>query len=397
MLFKLGLKNLKQNPIINILIVFQMTVVFIITISMVSTIVSRFKFYTPIDDYLNSNGTFYSVSNGLNPTTGVTLRTTDELYDLLEGEKEIIASFSAWLSYNQDNSVFTSYDDKFIQMYTPELESGCWFDLNKTSSDVIQVVVSENPYGFKTGDKITLDSFGIEINAEIIGILKPNTKIIGFSPSKNGKYDCRNTFINYNYSIEEKPLFILSQSELIDKKVTLQLNGPVYVTYENNISESVIEKNNGIMTQMMTLNITPFDSMKKNSLDYIFQQIYILLPILICILILTLVSAISVSALSAKRQLKNYAVYYICGLKWKQCALINFYSALISVLVSFVLSIISIIVIIITDSFGETVIELGMWQILSCILIMTIYVLLSVLLPISIIGNNTPNQVLRSN
>jgi len=137
--------------------------------------------------------------------------------------------------------------------------------------------------------------------------------------------------------------------------------------------------------------------MKKNSLDYIFQQIYILLPILICILILTLVSAISVSALSAKRQLKNYAVYYICGLKWKQCALINFYSSLISVLISFVLSIISIIVIIITDSFGETVIELGMWQILSCILIMTIYVLLSVLLPISIIGNNTPNQVLRSN
>lgn len=97
---------------------------------MVSTIVSRFKFYTPIDDYLNSNGTFYSVSNAVNPTTGATLRTTDELYDLLEGEKEIIASFSAWLSYNQDNSVFTSYDDKFIQMYTPELESGCWFDLH---------------------------------------------------------------------------------------------------------------------------------------------------------------------------------------------------------------------------------------------------------------------------
>lgn len=41
-----------------------------------------------------------------------------------------------------------------------------------------------------------------------------------------------------------------------------------------------------------------------------FSQFNNLLPILISILIMTLVSAVSVSALSTKRQLKNYAVYY---------------------------------------------------------------------------------------
>lgn len=90
----------------------------------------------------------------------------------------------------------------------------------------------------------------------------------------------------------------------------------------------------------------------------------------ICVLILTLVGALSTSALSAKRQLKNYAVYYICGLKWKQCATVNFWSS---------------------------VIEFGICQFLGCLVIMAVYVLLSLIRPLNIIGNNTPNQVLKSN
>ena len=53
MLFKLGLRNIKQNLFMNVLIVLQMTVVFTIAIFMVSTIVSRFQLYMPLKDKLN--------------------------------------------------------------------------------------------------------------------------------------------------------------------------------------------------------------------------------------------------------------------------------------------------------------------------------------------------------
>lgn len=397
MLFKLGLKNLRHNIFINVLIIIQMTIVFVITISMVSTIISRFQFYNPIKEYLNSNGYFYCVDNAINPDTQQTLRSTDELYELLEGEKNIVASYNDWLTYNGDNSTFISYDDEFINMFTPELEEGQWFDLSKDQSDIVQVVVSENPYGFKVGDKIILNSFGNVIDAEIIGILKKNTKIIGFSVSENKKYDCRNIFINYNYEIEEKPLFILSQHGLVDKNVTMQLNGPVFVTYSKNISDKILEDNNSTMKKMMTVNITPLNEMKENSMNYIFSQIYTIFPILICILILTLVSAVSVSALSTKNQLKNYAIYYICGLKWKQCAMINFYSSFISMIFSFIISIVLILITKLTGIMEETVIDLGIWQLIICILIIMFYIIISVILPISIIGKNTPNQILKSN
>lgn len=137
--------------------------------------------------------------------------------------------------------------------------------------------------------------------------------------------------------------------------------------------------------------------MKANSFEYIFSQIYNLMPIFVCVFILTLVGAISTSALSAKRQLKNYAVYYICGLRWRQCALINFFSSLTCALISFVLSISAAFIAKVFGILGETVIELGIWQLLGCAIIILLYILLSMILPISIIGKNSPNQVLKAN
>jgi len=345
MLFKLGLKNLKHNFLMNLLIVFQITIILVLTISMVSTIVSRFKYYTPIKEQLNSKGFFYCVDDAMNPQTGLNLRTTDELYELIEGEKEIFASYNVWLTYGENDADFISYDDKFIEIFTPKLESGCWFDLNKSTNDTVQVVVSQNSYGFKIGDRVKFDSFGETLYGEIIGILSEDAKIIGFTASKNEMSDCRSTFMNYNYEIEEKPLFIFNQSELSVRNIVMQLDGPVFVTYDESVSDYIIRENHSIIKMMMTLNITPLNEMKSNSMKYIFSQMFTLFPILICILILTLVGAVSVSALSAKRQLKNYAVYYICGLKWKQCSMVNLYSSLICVVISFVLSITSIIVI----------------------------------------------------
>lgn len=127
-----------------------------------------------------------------------------------------------------------------------------------------------------------------------------------------------------------------------------------------------------------------------------FSQFNNLLPILISILIMTLVSAISVSALSTKRQLKNYAVYYICGLKWKQCSLINLVSCTSIAFISIIIA--GFCTIVLKNTFfSESVLELGILQIFICINISFLYIVLSALLPLKIIKNNTPREVLKSN
>lgn len=410
MLFKLGLKNLRQNLLMNILTILQMTVAFLILITMISTIVSRFKHYTPIKEFLNSKGYFYNIKYAINPETGMTLRTTDEIHDLIEGEDVVAAQYTPWLTYlsdqeaeSQNNSYdspqdkFISYDDKFAEIFTPELESGRWFDLNKPVEDTIQVVVSKNNYGLKTGDLVNLYCFETEVKAEIIGMLKDDTKIIDQSTRSTEKIDYRNFYNDFKLEREEAPVFIMLQKELIDKDVVMQLDGNVFVTYPDDASSEVIEKGNQKMNQLRSAYTSSTENMKKNSLEYIFSQIYDLMPIFICVFILTLVGAVSTSALSAKRQLKNYAVYYICGLKWRQCAAVNFFSSLTCVLISFTLSIGSAFAAKATGLLGRTVIELGLWQILGCAVVIVVYMILSIILPLNIIGSSTPNQVLKSN
>lgn len=397
MLFKLGLKNIKRNLIMNILIIFQMTIVFIVCISMVSTIVSRFMLYSPFSKELNSKGYFFCINNGINPTTGNTMVSNEELCDLIEDEETVSAVYSPWLSYNNNEINCLSYDREYIEKFTPELASGMWLNTNEKISDIVHTVVSQNQYNLNVGDVVKLNCFDTVIKAEIVGILKENSKIIDFSVSTNGIIDCRNLYNNYNFKYEEKPLFIFYQNELTNKPVVTQLNGPVIINYPDSISDDKIESNNFKIRKMMTSAAIPLEKLKENSLNYIFSQLYDMMPIFICVFLLTIVGALSMSALSVKQQLNNYAVYYICGLKWKKCAIVNFWSSFICVIVSFLISIIVVAYLKSTKTFGETVIEMGFWQLFGCLSIIIIYVLLSMILPIQIIGSNTANKILKSN
>ncbi len=409
MLLKLGLKNLKHNWIMNSLITLQMAVTYIILICIISTITSRFNYYNPIKEFFNNKGFFYNIQYGINPDTGMTLRSTDELHDLIEGENGIAAQYNVWLDYrdgkddNDDDNAFMSsdhfisYDDIYAAIYTPELEAGNWFDLESPPQGIVPVVVSQNNYNFKVGEVISLYCFDSEIKAKIIGILKDDTKIIDTSFNSKDNIDYRNFYRNYKFEREEKAAFIMLQKDLLDKDVVMQLNGNVFVTYPSTVSDEVITTGDKQMKQLQVMCTSTTEEMKENSLKYIFSQIYDLIPVCICIIILTLVGAISTSALSAKYQLKNYSIYYICGLRWKQCSYVNLFSSLICVIISFVVSVVFTIIASKTAILGNTVIEIGFWQIFGCIILSLLYMFLSLLLPISIIGRNTPNQVLKAN
>lgn len=406
MLLKLGFKNLKHNLLMNVLTILQMTFAFVILISIISTIVSRFTYYAPISDYLNKKGSFYNISYAINPETGATLRTTDEIHDLLEYDCDISAQYDVFLEFDDPNKTnenersadhFISYDDKFAEIFIPELESGTWFNLNREPNDIVPVVVSQNSYDFNVGDIISLSLDGVGIKAEIIGILKDGAKIIDTSLQAHEKIDFRNFYRNYKYELEERVTFIMLQRDLLDKPVIMQLNGNIFVTYPENTVDPQIKTNDSTIRRLQTVYTESTKIMRKNSLEYIFSQLYNLIPIFICVFILTLVGAVSTAALSAKRQLKNYAVYYICGLKWKQCAAVNFFSSLICVLISFILSIGTALAAKISGIIGETVIEIGLWQIVGCFATIIIYMLLSLILPLNIIGRSTPNQLLKSN
>ncbi len=68
-------------------------------------------------------------------------------------------------SKNEGYSNFLAYPDSLINDFKPELESGDWLDKKTQSDDEIEIVVSKNPYGWKTGSHINLGYY--DENGEI--------------------------------------------------------------------------------------------------------------------------------------------------------------------------------------------------------------------------------------
>ena len=113
------------------------------------------------------------------------------------------------------------------------------------------------------------------------------------------------------------------------------------------------------MAQFMQNNSTAL----KNSEKLVYNQVYLLLPIIICVFLITAISVISVNAITVRRQLKNYAIYNICGLSWKKCCLINLLSSIIMCLIAIIMMVISVVLTKYISFFSQTVIDFGIIQV----------------------------------
>ena len=406
MIAKLAWRNVFLNPVMNLLIIVQMMIIYFIVISMTSSVISRFSYYLPFKEILKENGSFYSFFYATNPETGMAGTTTDELAENLNGNPRISASYLVWLSYPEQNSkrdpIFISMDEFWLEVYHPELESGCWFTDITRDDNILPIVVSQNEEGITVGDIIEFESFGTNkpVNCEVIGILKEGSRIISYqipSDESDEIVSCKNLYQNYYYAVEQTPLIILPQSALDTSIVNTQLHGPFMISYPEDVSEQLKEENQAYLGKMTTLCRITFSDLYRNSMTFIFEQCKTISPILIAVLIMTLVSTMSVNALSVKRQLYHYAVYYICGLQWKYCVLINFMTSLYLSIISLLLTIILLIGSLHTVWIQESVISFGAWQMLLCFLVMQLCVGFSIILPVHLLHGNTPNMILRSN
>ena len=119
--------------------------------------------------------------------------------------------------------------------------------------------------------------------------------------------------------------------------------------------------------------------LRNNSWRYIFAQCLTLLPIAAAVLILCITSILSMSALAAKWQIRDYAVYALCGLPWKSCIRIHASEMLISTFAAYILTWIGMIFC--RPLYEDTVIRIGLLQILSGVFVMAFCMLAAHILP----------------
>ncbi len=390
MIFKLAVKQLFKNKLSNIIIIFQLFVILILTLTMVSTILSRGKYFFPFKDMLDKPGVICSFTGNAESEVNKNLQEVDSS----------IFTYMTFFDYDNIQFQVYSYKEAYLDKVKPTISDGIW--LTESQDDkYIHAVITENEYGIKTGDFISYEDKKIKV----IGVAADNTYLYGYTSGENGdiNQDFRDLFrvYNHNYEIAEMngsvPKVLMSYEDA--KKLGLEtvVYGHCIISFNEDISDKMIKQNKQAILGMHGSIYADNSTALKNSEKLVYNQVYLLLPIIICVFLITAISVISVNAITVRRQLKNYAIYNICGLSWKKCCLINLLSSIIMCLIAIIMMVISVVLTKYISFFSQTVIDFGIIQVLSCVFLIVVYLILAMIMPIIVMKNNTSKEILTSN
>lgn len=392
-MWKLTFKHFGLNVFANTLLMLQFVIMFLAAITISSGISSRFQDYLPFRSMLEQQGDYYVFMTSF---VG-----KEELKANLKGDFQLDGCYHTGLGietngcYNDQDIYTMSYDAAWLEAYAPELQDGNWFQTGNADDRFIPVVISNNHLNFSLGDQLILRDGDSAYPAKIIGVIKDGARILtAVLPQDTRSFRVDQMYQDFDPKMEEKMLILIPERCLARKRGVESLPiGQFLIRYPNGISVENRKSNDNFIKKAGMVGFScDTDTLRERSISYIYESVKLFFPIILSVLILVMTSIISMSALFTKRQLRNYAVYYICGARWKRCLLISQFSTFLIVISALLVSIAGIIAF--RPLLFETVVKIGQLQLATCGILSVIFLLVSMIMPVHILRTQTVKDVL---
>lgn len=418
-LYKIAKREMREHKQIYIFLLIQSLVIMITLVSIVSVVVSRYDKYRIIESLVGEKGMIMDVQHIVKTgeSTGDVCTTVEDV-EAVFNKANATCTYSLWMGCLNEktnekiNPRIISYDNKLAFGQTPQMSKGRWFRKGDNSSEEIEIVINKGTSALKVGDvlKLTTDTgelLQIDVPLRIVGILEDKSEIIGGSvlQARDEKRDFRDCFWLMDNNIEKEQVVLMlnedlkrvkEQYHLDNTELSGAVSGFVFLDYVEDIT-----KEDEVKNQIMASSPGCFqyyciyaDELHENSKQYIWAQIRQMMPILLGALIMVIISVICTSAITACKQLKNYAIYYTLGLEWKECGKVHMLQLLIVQCEAVILMVVGAIVVkvlAITDSF---VVRFGMWQVIAVLVYVLVCILLNGVALYNVIGKQSPKKLL---
>lgn len=225
------------------------------------------------------------------------------------------------------------YDADFVKRHRPELSDGVWLTDIPKDEEVLHVVVVGSLKDQKPGTILHGQDAesGKEFSVKVVGVLNDHATIIGHpNGSRKPSSSYTQMFTNLG-SVEVTGAFLLfdkEEAERLQKEEGVEIHCGILdvclIRYQGGISEQDATYNQDILIQ--TVPYVEFDdlsSLNKYSIRQMGSIVYTLIPVIVACFVMTLVTAVCSGAIMLRRQMHDYAVYYMSGMKWSSCAVVN--------------------------------------------------------------------------
>ncbi len=417
MIFFYGLKSFVKNIGFNIFITTQIALCFTACIFTSSALSQKIRYIRVFDDIIDGDGYYIEITN--EDKSGTELFPGDisdkECFSDISPYFDEVSALYAYLTPYEDNPCETyatwsyAYRGRLIDEFYPLMQSGRWLSDIKPEDGCVHAVITEGSHSLKPGDVIeqgftTYDGDTIILKVKITGILKEGAKLFGISPPSSGQawedtsFESKNiedAFHNYYRSLYKQPVIIYNYDELATNNAAAFIKGTAMIPFKKGLTDAQKEEAFNSIVKI-SLRSVPFKEIKDVTADEVRKQLIILIPIIIGLVILTIISIVSFSAISTMRQLKSYGVLYICGGRWRQCSLISLVGTSECIFLAALETYVFISLLTLSGKLNETVISVSAAGIAICGILSIFILIVSLIMPLMIISKTQPREILKS-
>ena len=394
------MKHIKRN----LFIVFQISFLLLALVVTVTILSEEYNRYRPIAA-LNGEKGF-----GIN-AYGYHGESAEQIAQNMQKVKSVISWGYGNFNIAQDNAycLAFSYPENLLSDYAPELQSGSWLDASQTGEDGIDIVVSANPYGWKEGSQVELNYYdenaqAHSVRAYVCGVLQEGAEIIGagIGVSQTIHHDYRDLYSAYRYEQVEDIMILTSEEQVKKQGIPMTYNQTHFVIYDEDITKAQMAANErhlketlgaGTENTSILYDLTEF---MDNSNFEIQKKILLYVPILVCVLLVTVISLVNVCTLNLADDIPQNAVYCILGLPWRKNSLLSLIQSAITAVMSMVLACFFLLMIQRTALNAYIYARLDGLTVLSVLLILVILCLFHYLSAVWIIRRNKPVELLKN-
>ncbi len=405
----------KRSWFMNLIIVIQMTVVFVCTMCAASIVAYFYNYYSAYSEYLEKDGDLYMTECIY---ADPEIRDIDAYSWNLESKlkkAEVISTYAPWAAFfdgegQEIDYISMAYDRELIFAYEPELKEGRWLNPDREDG-IIEAVVMESDYEISIGTRLnmidsTLSNDGYGMTVEVVGIMEDGERIVGINRNDPPvEVDYRDLYTDYYKEEQGGPVIIMPADNIhtalgMAEGYTFAPfpSGMLMILYDEDISKEELEYNEKILNEHVQYWFKAENSkVKANSIKNIKEKLYGILPIFICVFILVIISGMCSFAISVKKHMRDYTIFSICGMPWEKSANICVVKSALMCIVALVISVLGVLIGSKTELISETTIQVGVLPVLACVLVGVIYVVISAIMPFALINGTSLNSELKSN
>ncbi len=397
----LGKKDLLMKWKGTLISALEIAIIMYLGVIIISTYFLQSQKYQPYSEMFKSEGvrTYQETWLGSSYTDHEGL---DQIVSSLDKVKNV--HYTLWDSvylYGLSNMKFEiiGYDETMAD-YNPDMKEGVWYT-DYVGDEPLVAVITENTYGLGLGEYIDIFSYDENgepqgpVTAYVCGILRNGEEYIygNMFMSHGSMLDYYTVYDAEKNAIDlDNPIIFMSLEDMERNRIGI-IDCGFFIQYEDDITKEEVTSNEDILTDTGVINT--FEQLREGSLDEIMKKLMVIIPIAFGALFFVTISIACNSAIDTNKTLKDYAIYYICGMKWSGIIVMRLINGITTgVLAGMIMYIISQLIA--RTSFGKDIVfEMGQYQWMCCLAIILYSIIISLFIPVIIINKNKPVSILK--